>query len=150
MKFDHAAMHLFHIHPLLYSRFLVYVFGIWPDSRSLLIDFQNFLNTIIPGIKVTLTIRSQIIDFLDAQIYTNITRMAAVFFTPRSSSNQPTPTNFFTVLHFTLHTHSHLSQDVNLSVSKEFPLPSMITDKLHLPSLKYFVPVVTAYPNYSN
>jgi len=68
-KFDHAAINLFHIHPLLYSRFLDDIFGIWPGTRSELLDFQNFLNSIIPGIKVTLTIRSQIIDFLDTQIY---------------------------------------------------------------------------------
>ena len=68
-KFDHAAENSFHIHPLLYSRFLDDIFGIWPGSKSELLQFQHFFNSIIPGIKDRLTIRHQIIDFLDTLVY---------------------------------------------------------------------------------
>jgi len=60
-----------YIHPLLYSQFLDDIFGIWPGSESELLQFQHFLNSIISGIKVTLTLTicHQIIDFLDTQVY---------------------------------------------------------------------------------
>ena len=42
-----------YIHPLLYSRFLDDIFGIWPGSKLELLQFQHFLNSIISGIMVT-------------------------------------------------------------------------------------------------
>ena len=68
-KFDKAAREDFHIHPLLYSRFLDDIFGVWPGTRAQLTLFQEFLNSLIPGIKVTFTVRTHIIEFLDTQIY---------------------------------------------------------------------------------
>jgi len=68
-KFDKAAREDFHIHPLLYSRFLDDIFGVWPGTRAQLIQYQDLLNSLIPGIKVTFTIRTHIIEFLDTQIY---------------------------------------------------------------------------------
>jgi len=46
-KFDKAAMHDFHIHPLLYSRFLDDIFGVWPGTRAQLLEYQTFLNSLI-------------------------------------------------------------------------------------------------------
>ena len=67
--FDHAAMNDFYIKPLLYSRFLDDIFSVWPGTHSQLLEFQSFLNNLIPGIKVTFTVRHQIIEFLDTYIY---------------------------------------------------------------------------------
>ena len=68
-KFDKAAREDFHIHPLLYSRFLDDIFGVWPGTRAQLTKFQEFLNSLILGIKVTFTVRTHIIEFLDTQMY---------------------------------------------------------------------------------
>lgn len=68
-KFDHSAQHDFHIHPLLYSRFLDDIFGVWPGTQSQLMEYQNFLNSLIPGIKVTFTVHHHIINFLDTYVY---------------------------------------------------------------------------------
>jgi len=131
-KFDHAAVNHFHIHPLLYSRFLDDIFGILPGTKSELLLFQNFLNSIIPGIKVTLTIRHQIIDFIDTQIYKkNTIPMAHAFSILKSSLNLLIHINFFTVLHFTQPIPSNRLSDPNSSVLKESPLPSMTINRPH-------------------
>jgi len=64
-----AAMQDFHIQPHLYSRFLDDIFALWPGTKQQLTEYQEFLNNLIPGIKVTFTIRNQIIEFLDVHIY---------------------------------------------------------------------------------
>jgi len=68
-RFDQQAMEGFKIKPSLYSRFLDDIFGIWPGSRQELTEFEQFLNSLIPGIKITFTIREQIIEFLDTHVY---------------------------------------------------------------------------------
>jgi len=93
-ELDHVAMYRYHIHPLLYSRFLDDIFGIWPGTHSQLLTFQKFLNTIIPGIKLTITVRHQIIEFLDTQVYKHL--MAVAVCTPGSSLNPLTHTKYFT------------------------------------------------------
>jgi len=68
-RFDHHAMYGFRIKPRYYSRFLDDIFAVWPGTRHELLEFQYFLNNLIPGIKVTFTIRNQITEFLDTQVY---------------------------------------------------------------------------------
>lgn len=68
-KFDELAMSGFHIKPKLFSRFLDDIFGIWPGSRDSLSEYQEFLNGLIPGIRVTFTARDEIIEFLDTHVY---------------------------------------------------------------------------------
>jgi len=70
--FDHKAMHEFEIKPHLYSRFLDDIFAVWPGTRQQLIAYQDYLNSLIPGIKVTFEIREQIISFLDTQVYKTV------------------------------------------------------------------------------
>ncbi len=62
-------MYEFPIRPYLYSRFLDDIFAVWPGSREQLSAYQDYLNSLIPGIKVTFEIKEQIISFLDTQIY---------------------------------------------------------------------------------
>jgi len=106
-ELDHAATYRYHIHPLLYSRFPDDIFGIWPGTHSQLLTFQKFLNTIIPGIKLTITVRHQIIEFLDTQVYKHhspdgsCSMYTKVFFKPtdthqllhRSSFHPTVPSN---------------------------------------------------------
>jgi len=67
--FDQQAMEGFKIQPSLYSRFLDDIFGVWPGTREELTQFEQFLNSLIPGIKVIFTVREQIIEFLDTHVY---------------------------------------------------------------------------------
>jgi len=68
-RFDQKAMHEFPIQPKLYSRFLDDIFAIWPGTRAQLTQYQEFLNSLIPGIRVTFAVRDQIIEFLDTMVY---------------------------------------------------------------------------------
>ena len=58
--------------PVLYFRFLDDIFGLWPGTRQQLFEFESYLNTIIPGIKLTFTIREELIEFLDTRIYRHV------------------------------------------------------------------------------
>jgi len=62
-------MNGFHIHPLLYGRFLDDIFGLWPGTLAELREYEDYLNNLIPGIKVKFTARRDIIEFLDTQVY---------------------------------------------------------------------------------
>ena len=52
-----------------YFRFLDDVFFTWSGTAQQLRNFENHLNTLIPGIKITLNIRHICIEFLDTLIY---------------------------------------------------------------------------------
>jgi len=59
-RFDSAAREGFPIRPLLHSRFLDDVFFLWIGTRDQLTEYGNYLNSLMPGIKVTLTVRQQV------------------------------------------------------------------------------------------
>lgn len=67
--FDRMAATGFRIKPDFYFRFLDDIFLIWNGSSEDLIDYQAFLNNLIPDIKVTLTTHSEKINFLDTTVY---------------------------------------------------------------------------------
>jgi len=70
LKLDQKAREgLRGIKPVLYFRFLDDIFGLWPGSREELLLFGEYLNTIIPDIKITLNIREQLVEFLDVRVY---------------------------------------------------------------------------------
>jgi hypothetical protein len=69
LDFDDAAMNDFHIKPLLYFRYLDDIFMIWPGNMAQLLEFQNFLNTKIPDIKINFESNHKQISFLDVMIY---------------------------------------------------------------------------------
>jgi hypothetical protein len=64
-----AVVSDFIIRPQHYFRFIDDTFFIWCGSLHELKEFEVFLNNLIPGIKVTLVIRSQAAEFLDILIY---------------------------------------------------------------------------------
>ncbi|HNI11121.1 MAG TPA: hypothetical protein PLL93_08260 [bacterium] len=68
-ELDRCAVTGFRIIPQFYFRFLDDIFFVWPGTKQDLLEFNDFLNSILPGIKITLTIREQIIEFLDTRIY---------------------------------------------------------------------------------
>jgi len=67
--FDNLARRGFRIHPELYFRFLDDIHFIWPGTRKELQEHEEYLNTLMPGIKITLTVRESVIEFLDTIIY---------------------------------------------------------------------------------
>lgn len=69
LDFDRGARNGFHIKPSLFYRFLDDIFFIWPGTMDELKDFENFLNTITPNIKITLTASTTAVNFLDTTIF---------------------------------------------------------------------------------
>jgi len=68
-KFDRHAMQDFHRKPELYSRFLDDIFLIWCGTRDELMQYQDYLNSLMPGIKVTLCVKHTVTEFLDTLVY---------------------------------------------------------------------------------
>lgn len=68
-EFDDKAMHDFRIHPLFFFRFLDDTFFLWPGTIADLKEFEAFLNTLIPDIKITLNYSHTEINFLDTTVF---------------------------------------------------------------------------------
>ena len=62
-------MNDFRIRPKLYVRFLDDIFAVWPGSHKELLEIEQFLNSLIPDIKVTFAARDQAVEFLDTVVY---------------------------------------------------------------------------------
>ena len=70
LDFDNKAQNDFKIKPILYFRFLDDIFFLWPcDSISLLLEYEMFLNSLIPDIRIKLEYNNNEIPFLDTLIY---------------------------------------------------------------------------------
>lgn len=67
--FDEKAKTGFRIHPHLYFRFLDDIHLVWPGNRDELAEYEAFLNSLIPGIKISFTIRESYVEFLDTIVY---------------------------------------------------------------------------------
>ena len=68
--FDRKAKEGLHgVIPLLYLRFIDDVHFIWTGTVPQLIEFENHLNTLIPGIKVNFEYSSETVNFLDTTLY---------------------------------------------------------------------------------
>ena len=60
------------INPINYRRFLDDIFFVWPGSIEQLTTFQDYLNTIEPGIHVTFSYHKTRINFLDVTVFKHI------------------------------------------------------------------------------
>ena len=85
--FDEMARTGFRIQPEFYFRFLDDIIFVWNGSREDLMEYQTFLNGLIPDINVSLSCHSEQIDFLDTTVYKNYspsvtTLQTRVFFKP--------------------------------------------------------------------
>lgn len=69
IDFDKQAMNGFRIKPSLFYRFLDDIFFVWTGTRDELKEFETFLNSIIPNIKITLTVSDTEVNFLDTTIF---------------------------------------------------------------------------------
>ena len=80
---DHQAIHHQPVLPLLYTRYIDDIFFVWTGDISSLNHFQNFLNSLIPGIKLTFTHSHTSIDFLDLTVYIeDLTLYTKTYFKP--------------------------------------------------------------------
>ena len=68
-EFDRRAQHDFEVHPELLFRFLDDVFLVWLHGKEKLTLYQEYLNTLIDGIKVTFTYSTEEVNFLDTTVY---------------------------------------------------------------------------------
>lgn len=68
-EFDRRAVTDFHIQPLFFFRFLDDTFLLWPGTVQQLHEYETFLNTIIPDIKITLNYNHKEINFLDTTVF---------------------------------------------------------------------------------
>ena len=87
LSFDDRAMNDFRIKPMFFFRFLDDIFFIWVGSEQELIEFDTFINSLIPGIKVTLQYSRTSANFLDTTIYKKsdddvTTLLTRVYFKP--------------------------------------------------------------------
>lgn len=69
VKFDTEANFGFQSRPILYFRFIDDVFFVWTDTEDNLRLFQTFLNSLIPGIEITLNWSKVEVNFLDTVVY---------------------------------------------------------------------------------
>jgi len=69
VDFDLQALTGFRINPLELFRFLDDIFFLWPGSIDDLKEYENFLNSLIPDIKVTLNYHESEISFLDTTVF---------------------------------------------------------------------------------
>ena len=67
--FDEKAKTGFRIKPQLYFRFLDDIHLVWPGNRTDLSEYEEFLNSLIPGIKITFNVRESFVEFLDTTVY---------------------------------------------------------------------------------
>lgn len=67
--FDEKARTGFNISPIIFLRYIDDVFMIWTGTVSELMKFQDFLNTVIPGITINFEYSPISVNFLDTTVY---------------------------------------------------------------------------------
>lgn len=69
LEFDQGAMEGYHIKPNHYNRFLDDTFFEWTGSVEQLVEYQTYLNSLIPNIKITLHWHESEVNFLDTTVF---------------------------------------------------------------------------------
>lgn len=86
LEFDQAAMENFRIKPRYFFRYLDDIFFLWEGNELELLEYNNFLNTLIPGISITFEYDLRSVNFLDCTVFKHeiednlITLQTKVFF----------------------------------------------------------------------
>lgn len=93
IDFDEAAMSGFRVKPEIFFRFLDDVFLFWNGTLQELKEYENFLNSLIPGIKITLEANLCSANFLDITLYkkfldnNNIKIATKIYIKPTDTQN---------------------------------------------------------------
>lgn len=88
LEFDEKAKNGFKIPPIYYFRYIDDVFFIWVGNEKSLLEFRDFLNTLIPGISITFEYSKCSANFLDTTVFKHTeengfhTLQTKVFFKP--------------------------------------------------------------------
>ena len=99
LEFDEKATNGFKTKPLLFFRYLDDIFFIWTGSLEELLEYETYLNSLIPGIKITLEYNKINANFLDTTVYkqtinNETTLQTRVYFKP-TDTHQLLHTNSF-------------------------------------------------------
>jgi hypothetical protein len=73
LEFDEKAQTGFRIKPQHYGRFLDDILFVWMDTLESLKEFNNYLNSLMTNIVVTLCVHSDKVDFLDTTVFKHTT-----------------------------------------------------------------------------
>ena len=93
IEFDDAAINNFEFKPLILFRYLDDVFMLWNHNIDQLKLFENFLNSLIPGISIKLEFSLTSANFLDTTVYkaldnsNNYKLETKVYFKPTDTHN---------------------------------------------------------------
>ena len=88
MEFDQLARTGYKIHPDYFFRYLDDIFFTWGGTKTELKEYETYLNSLIPGIKISLDCSETSINFLDTKIY------------KKPVLNSPITTNLQTCVYF--------------------------------------------------
>ena len=69
LEFDEKATNYSKTKPILFVRYLDDIFFIWPGTIETLKEFESYLNSLIPDIKINFEVNTTEIAFLDVLIY---------------------------------------------------------------------------------
>lgn len=100
-SFDTAAKTGFKYNPELYFRFLDDVFFIWGWGKKILLEFQSFLNNLIPDIEITFEFHEREIPFLDVLLYVNNNKIETKTYFKTTDTHQLLHTNSYHPIHTT-------------------------------------------------
>lgn len=100
LEFDYNAIKNSFILPDSYFRFLDDIFFIWTGTEGQLLEYNEYLNTLVPGITINLEYHTQQVNFLDITIYKNNninekTELLTKVFFKSTDSHQLLHTNSF-------------------------------------------------------
>ena len=89
LDFDRGAKANFEIKPKLFFRFLDDVFFLFPKNQAhRLSDYEAFLNSLIPNIKITLEHNNNSINFLDTTIFIRNNRLCTKTYFKETDTHQ--------------------------------------------------------------
>jgi hypothetical protein len=60
LKLDHLACTGFKVKPMFFYRYLDDIFLVWTGTRHEFAEFNTYIDSILPGIKISLTIRQEV------------------------------------------------------------------------------------------
>jgi hypothetical protein len=110
LDFDHLAQTGFRIRPELFSRYLDDIFFLWGGTKTELKEFETYLNSLIPGITITLECSETEINFLDTTIYRKIQGDNVTDILRTKTYFKPTDTH--QLLHKTSHHPKHTTAGI--------------------------------------
>ena len=99
LDFDSKAKNDFKIKPILFFRFLDDVYFLWPGGVDSLMEYENFLNSLIPDIRIKLEYSTVEVPFLDTIIYKNNNKLQTRTYFKPTDTHQLLHTKSFHAKH---------------------------------------------------